>query len=1704
MLHTHGSWTGGPRTLADIRAVARRSGARPTAPARTSVAVRVVLAAAIIVGVVLLASEIVHADITLLNYPQSLVALNDTVSVTWEESVECRLVCGRSPGVYAQSTSAIGTGSLSFVPYLEFLAPGIWYCALSDVTSGEFSNEFRLIIESPVFATPTGPPNGSIVTETTTPLEWDPVDNVPYYYVAVSDQEIDIEEIDGELTISDANVIWQSLTSATSIQYGSTDPSGYFVDTNGSSPPLMDGFTYNWLIFNCYGNDPLLTSVTGAGLAGFTTDVPTDIETPQLTWPPEDVTLTDDLIDFEWDAVAGAVSYHVYIYETRDLAGGDASYPVWDGPTPTPSAEVRVGAILITGDYAWRVIALDDLGRGAASEFRRFDYATETGTARIRTSRADGGPLPRVFVDIEYVDGGVNILPAITNESGVFNKELLPGRYAFHASKEDHVDTTAVYTIHADQVRYIPITMRRAPARIRGRVIDDSGGPVFGAVVTARGNGTACDIETDIDGYFALQVTAGEWSVVAERFGYAPSAPQTIVLAGNEYGELPDELVLVGTPGSIRGEILNMDGQPIVGATVRAEHAELGTYVAATNCAGHFELELAMAEWSISASKAGYQQSTPRDIVLNPGETVAVDPPIQLFPVDSAIMGRVTHGGIDVEGATVVAVPAAGDVIEAVTNCFGEFLLLPPPGTYELRAGHEGFATSEAIQISVDSGESFTGVVLDIAPRSSTITGHVATSEAGVPGVIVSNGDAVCVTDTDGRFELSVRAGLHELSAVKDEYFAGRPQTVATASGQTIDGLELRISHGACTALGTVQANGIPVPFAEIDAVSGDIALAVLAGAEGEFELLLEAGDWTLTPAKPGFAPAASTELTLSPGQTAGGIDLELATSRALLRGWVSDTRGAINRADVLVSVGEDAPSLRTRTDAAGGYRAYVEPGVAYRVTVVAEGHGGAEFSVGPLTEGETTIIPVVLPVRDALITGRVTTDGAPVADARVVADWGETAEARTDDNGVYALWLDDGLYDLTVTALGYDDAYAYDVMAVSGETTTEHLTVSPVFARLAGTVADTLTGDPIGGALVTTFCPGGGVSAVTTADGSFLLDEVTPGLVQTRVSHAGYRDVVFETHLNEHGVVTLDPSLFPLDGTVSGTVMMGDGMTPVPLVSVRAKLGDDIASSATTDADGFFALTDLDPASTYDVFASRAGYYHVADNPVAAVECGTTGITFMMMPANGTIEGVLTDAVSGDPVDGATIEVDDGNGHFGSAMTAVDGTFVVDGLVPPGPYDVSASRYGYTPALAGAVECGGAPLTMSLDRNFARVMGSLAVHGESIAIEEIEITATSTSYAGDSRVAVADPGGSFEITDLRPGSYVVSASELGCVTTPAQVTLFLGEGELVTGLGFEIETAVIDRIEVSGDAQMEAGSEVTFAASAVSDGGQLVETGIAWWISPAEAGQTARGNGSFTISSDYIGEVTIGAQDTLTGLVGRLNGAVHATIGPATSAVFADSTGMTLAFPTGSVSETKMIQLSHDEIPDAKRCTRDLLIVGADYHFKPHGVEFQTGHLPVLTLPLPTDDALMVRWDKAMLKWEAMDADRFADTAESPISSLTEFAAATTSRALGVNDVRVEPNPFSPETGPVTISYELSSKAARTPFVTVRLYTMTGQFVRELASNEPQMKGRAEIVWDGITEDGEAARNGRYVVEISAEDATDSADALATVVLVK
>ncbi len=1674
----------------------------------TPVARTVVRAAAalLIVAVIVPAwPTVASCAITLTDYPHTLVALDDVVTVTWDEVVTCKLVYGRVPGSYTFSTAATGIRSLSFIPFEEYVAPGIWYCVLDDVSSSDISEEFRLIVESPVFATPTSPRNGSTIEETSTLFEWDPVDGVPYYHVALSDQEIVIEEVGGELTLTGANLIWQALTNETSIQYGSVDPSGYFVETNGTSPPLMSGFSYNWLIFNCYGNDPLLTSVAGAGLAGFTVDVTTGMTGPELLLPPDMVIITDDILDLSWTPVDGASSYHVYIYEKRALGEGEASYPVWDGGTTGNFIEVRVGSFLVSGEYSWRVIALDSRGRGAASPMRRFDYSTLTGTALIRTYQESGERLPRVMVDIEFAAGGVNIIPAITNESGCLDKELIPGEYVFLASKEDYVDTMAYTVIYPDSDRYVSIYMRRAPARVRGVVLDESDATVANARVVAESDEQSVEAWTDASGRFVIQATSGSWTVRAEKAGYAPSDAQAFDLSAGEYFELEDPLVLIGTPGIVTGSVLNADGRAIVGAMVLAQ-SSLGTFREFTDTNGHFASELAPTTWSVWAEKSGFQTSTPREVIVHAGENQSIDPPLMLLPVGSSIMGRVTDGSMDLAGATVIAIPPSGDVAVTTTNAFGEFLLIPPSSTYELEARYDGYGPSDPYQVSVEAGEAFTGIELAMAPLNSSIEGFVTADGEPVSGALVTDGYLETETGSDGFFRLELPSGGHTVRAIMEGYVSARPLFVATSPGQVLTDLDIQLAHGASTLSGRVLHEGSAVPRATVVCTKGGITSETLSDHAGQFNLFVEAGDWEIRATRDGFEPSALQTVSVAPGQSASGIALSLTARYATIKGSITDTRGAVRRASVFVnSVGGSAPTWRTSTSWNGMYTVRVLPGHAYELVVRAQEHGSASLSVAELDPGEVAIQNLALPAYDGSISGTIENPtGSPLDGVEVVASWGDSASAVTDHRGNYRLWVNDGLYSVRVGRAGYANAFFTGVEVVSGEPTELDARLQPVFATLEGTISDSLSGNPIANVVVTSRCSSGSASDVTDATGWYSLNSLVPGENVVNFGRTGYRSRSITMLFAEHESVEFDQSLFRLSGTIAGRVVESDGSTPVSRVSLHAKVGDLLISSATTNEEGFYALVHLDPEELYDIHASKTGYYPASQNPVTGVDPGTTGLDFTMLPSDGIISGMISDGTSAEHLSGVTLTADDGAGHFGATMSESDGSFVFDSLVPLESYTVVASLYGYREVVIDSVDVNGEDLEIEMPRNFARVLGTIYPDGEEVNIQEIEVVATNTAYAGEMKVTTPSESGVYEIIELRPGSYVLSTSSLGCIANPPQMTLNLGEGETATGHDFHIERATIDRVELSGDTQVEAGTTVSFSASAVADGGELVETNLGWWISPEEAGVMARGTGQFTASPGYFGEFMVGAREIESGATGSLAATVYVRIDPSTHGVFTDSLGMSIDIPEGSVTEAKSIYLSHEVLPNAKRYAREYEVSLPGYRLKPRGLSFEENHFPLLTLPSPTDDARMVRWNKALLEWDFVDANRVGNDIEAPMESLAEYATASRSVALGISDVSAEPNPFSPENGPVTISYILSSNEARMPFVTIRVFNMASQLVRQLVTNEPQGKGRACAEWDGLTDAGEKARNGRYVVEISAKDPTGTVRALATLVLVK
>ena len=155
-----------------------------------------------------------------------------------------------------------------------------------------------------------------------------------------------------------------------------------------------------------------------------------------------------------------------------------------------------------------------------------------------------------------------------------------------------------------------------------------------------------------------------------------------------------------------------------------------------------------------------------------------------------------------------------------------------------------------------------------------------------------------------------------------------------------------------------------------------------------------------------------------------------------------------------------------------------------------------------------------------------------------------------------------------------------------------------------------------------------------------------------------------------------------PATGTISGTVTDADTLDPIAGATVS-----DGTRQATTDANGDYSITDV-PEGTYTVTASQEGYVNASQTNVVVTENTTTTVNFALTAiAYGAIEGIITDADSGNPIEGAIVT--DGTRQ---ATTDTTGYYLVTD-VPEGGYTVIASAAGYQDATQIVAVTGGSTI---------------------------------------------------------------------------------------------------------------------------------------------------------------------------------------------------------------------------------------------------------------------------------------------------------------------------------------------------------------------------------------------------------------------------
>lgn len=517
------------------------------------------------------------------------------------------------------------------------------------------------------------------------------------------------------------------------------------------------------------------------------------------------------------------------------------------------------------------------------------------------------------------------------------------------------------------------------------------------------------------DGVFRIEgVPHGEW--IADAFAPGYTSPGGIEL---EAGRGVPELALV-RGGAIEGRIVDGDGNPVSGATVRA----LGTGDAAPEHSAAVDQDrLRRFSGRMSAPAPVTSAFTSDPGFIPRGELGVTTGPIPAIPPPGA---QTATRQAMIDASMFVGEPEPLAIQPEVapiwtTGADGRYRIRGlPRGKVVVLALASGYAEARSKAIAVDAGKTVADV--DIVLTAGAFLVGKVTDQRGTP-VIGAQVEAKpelgaplsSFTDADGMYKLGPLVGTVELAArAYGHGDARRTVDLPIAKGQTPGEQreDLTLSVADAILAGQVDdATGATVTGATIELVGNDVRRAVTS-ADGAFAIdMLPAGTHRLRITHPDYPPA-ELEATASVG----------AVTRARLRiplggaieGVLLD--GASGAPLAGIALAGDGPARLTAdatTDKAGLWKlGPLRPG-RWTIRIAQPGYLPLAREVevaASRSPGQTSVRDVRLElVRGALLGGTVRdARGARTAGAKVSvqrADGsGQAVEGTTDSQGEFRI----------------------------------------------------------------------------------------------------------------------------------------------------------------------------------------------------------------------------------------------------------------------------------------------------------------------------------------------------------------------------------------------------------------------------------------------------------------------------------------------------------------------------------------------------------------------------------------------------------------------------------------------------------------------------------------------------------------------------
>ena len=920
----------------------------------------------------------------------------------------------------------------------------------------------------------------------------------------------------------------------------------------------------------------------------------------------------------------------------------------------------------------------------------------------VVTSSATNAPLSGVGVALSQ--GGSPVTSTTTAADGSYSfSSLSPAsNYSIQASLTHYqTQNASSLSISSDQTTKTNFSLLPSTGTISGTVTDSIASNVLsGVVILALQNGAVAQATTTIGAgtySFAAAFAPGTYTIQA-TFAHYQTNLQTVTVTSDTASTANVSLVPNG--GTVAGMIKDsLTALPIGNVYIQLLQGGSTTASVYTATDGSYTISsVAPGKYDVSATNASYRSQTIGSIAVCSDTTQCKN--FFMVPISGSISGVLTSPNFTSLSQIVDAVRGDATVASVSVHSTGTTAAwtIPslPPGTYTLGTYTDARA----------------GYVY---PSNVTVTANTATTNVNFS----SN------TNTSGGTQGNIYgvAGWNLPEAPRRYYQSGQYTVLGMCELSGWYGAQYCFQNVAWTIV-------CPVPGYQ---------LGVMTGA---------------TP----ICCSHNVTLTGSPGIIAGTVT-DSVTSAGVSNALVVITAPQYPGATSLYNAG----SFITAFDGSYTSGPILAGATGYTITVSQSTHYGTATQANvTVTAGATATINLTQAPNNGTISGTVkdSVSGSGIVGASIAAlrggVTGGTATSVTGGAYTIAPTLTGGAYTINASAAGYQKASVAAGAVPDGTTTVNILLVADP-GTVYGTISDFITSSALQGVTVQALSGGTAVAtATTTSGGLYTFGGLAPGAYTIQAVAPHYSTGTAGATATSDSAVTVNVSLHPDSGTLSGIITNSVSNAALTGTTVALYKGGSLVTSTTTSSNGAYSFSSLDPAATYTIQASKSLYQTQSSSSITVSSDQMASASLALVPTTGTISGTVQNSQTSSGIVGATVQALQNGVTVQTATTVAGGAYTFSSAFSPNTYTVQASVSHYQTGSQSATVTSGAALSanFSLAPNDGAIAGTVndsltayPISGATVTILQGGSTITSTTTATN---------GTYSVATLLPGTYDV------------------------------------------------------------------------------------------------------------------------------------------------------------------------------------------------------------------------------------------------------------------------------------------------------------------------------------------------------------